>query len=58
MWWVFGGLGALLYLMVMFTLGMATIRKGHWALFIFGIAFPLLWIVGGLMPGRDPAPSV
>ena len=31
------------------VLGLATLRKGHTALFWFGILFPFLWIVGALM---------
>jgi hypothetical protein len=27
----------------------ATLRKGHWLLFILGIFFPLLWIIGALI---------
>jgi hypothetical protein len=30
-------------------LGVTTLRKGHTALFWFGIIFPILWIVGALM---------
>jgi len=38
-----------LYIVLLVSLGLATLRKGHTALFIFGIFFPLLWIVGALM---------
>ena len=31
------------------VLGMATLRKGHLVLFIVGIFFPLLWIIGALI---------
>jgi hypothetical protein len=34
---------------------MRTLRKGHTALFWFGIIFPVLWIVGALM---EPTPAV
>ena len=40
---------ATLYLVAVFTLGLATLRKGHTVLFWVGIIFPLLWIVGALM---------
>ena len=40
---------ATLYLVAIFTLGLATLRKGHTVLFWVGIFFPLLWIVGALM---------
>ena len=38
-----------LYIIAWVTLGMTTFRKGHTALFWFGIIFPVLWIVGALM---------
>jgi hypothetical protein len=37
------------YLTALIVLGLATLRKGHTALFCFGIIFPVLWIVGALM---------
>ena len=40
---------ATLYLVAVFTLGLATLRNGHTVLFWVGIIFPLLWIVGALM---------
>ena len=40
---------AVLYVIAVFTIAMATLRKGHTALFWFGLLFPLLWIVGALM---------
>jgi hypothetical protein len=52
MWfWVGGGV---LYLVLLFTLGVLTIRKGHWVMFILGIFLPLFWIIGALMPPRVP----
>ena len=44
--WVLLGI---LYLVVLITLGVATLRKGHFVLFIVGFFMPLLWIVGGLI---------
>jgi hypothetical protein len=40
---------ATLYLVLLWTLGITTFRKGHYALFFIGIVFPVLWIVGALM---------
>ena len=45
---------AALYLTALLVLGLTTLRKGHTALFWFGIIFPVLWIVGALMA---PTPS-
>jgi hypothetical protein len=44
--WVLLGI---LYFVVLVTLGVATLRKGHVALFIIGIIFPLLWVIGALI---------
>jgi hypothetical protein len=38
-----------LYLTALISLGMMTLRKGHTLLFVVGIVFPILWIVGALM---------
>ena len=53
MWWAIaigGVLGAFLYLSVLFTLGLTTLSKGRGWMFIIGIIFPLLWLIGALMP--------
>jgi hypothetical protein len=52
MWYVGGGLLAILYIVLLITLGVVTIRKGHWVMFIVGIFIPLFWIIGALMPPR------
>jgi hypothetical protein len=44
---------AAVYLALFVMLGMATLRKGHWVMFIMGIFIPLFWIIGALIP---PAP--
>jgi hypothetical protein len=51
--WLFIG-GGILYLVLLFTLGIMTIRKGHWVMFILGIPLPVFWIIGALMPPRVP----
>ena len=56
MWWGIG-LGGLLYLALVFTLGLMTLRKGHWVMFIVGIFLPLFWIIGALMPPTTPEPA-
>jgi hypothetical protein len=45
LWFLLG----VLYLVVLITLGVATLRKGHLLLFIVGFVFPVLWIIGALM---------
>jgi hypothetical protein len=40
---------AALYLTLLFAVGLATLRKGHYILFFAGIFFPLLWIIGAML---------
>jgi hypothetical protein len=45
-------LGAVIYLVLIFTLAVMTFRKGHWVLGLIGFIFPLLWLIGAIMPRR------
>ena len=38
-----------LYIALFISLGVTTLRKGHYVLFWVGIIFPVLWIVGAIM---------
>jgi len=49
MWYGIGGGLAILYVVLLITLGILTIRKGHWVMFVLGIFLPLFWIIGALM---------
>ena len=49
MWYGVGGGLAILYVVLLVTLGILTIRKGHWVMFILGLFLPLFWIIGALM---------
>ena len=44
-------LGAI-YVVLLITLGVMAIRKGHWVMFLIGILIPIFWIIGALMPPR------
>lgn len=47
------GLGAVLgvlYVVLFVVLGLTSIKKGHWIMFIVGIFVPIFWIIGALMP--------
>jgi hypothetical protein len=48
----FIGLWAVFYFVLMVTLGIMSIRKGHWVMFIIGIFLPLFWLIGALLPRR------
>ena len=41
-----------IYLVLILTLGIMSIRKGHWIMFIVGIFIPIFWLIGALMPSR------
>ena len=45
----------IIYLILMITLGVMTIRKGHWIMFIIGFFLPFFWLIGALMPSRRAA---
>jgi hypothetical protein len=40
---------AMLYLTALVSLGVSTLRKGHTVMFVIGIVFPILWIVGAFL---------
>jgi hypothetical protein len=46
--WVIGG--AVLYIVLLITLGILSIRKGHWIMFLIGLVFPVFWLIGAIMP--------
>jgi len=48
----FIALWAVIYFVLLVTLGVISIRKGHWVMFIIGIFIPLFWMIGALLPRR------
>lgn len=52
MQWLLGTGLAVLYLVLIFTLGLMTFRKGHFVLGILGIFLPFLWLIGAMLPDR------
>jgi hypothetical protein len=48
----FIALWSIIYVVLLLTLGIISIRKGHWVMFIVGIFVPLFWMIGALMPRR------
>ena len=46
---------AVSYFIFMVTLGVSSIRKGHWVMFLLGILLPIFWLIGALMPPRGGA---
>jgi hypothetical protein len=48
----FLALWAVIYVVLLLTLGFISLRKGHWVMFIIGIFIPLFWLIGALIPRR------
>jgi hypothetical protein len=46
-WFIGGGI---IYIVLLVTLGIIAIRKGHWVMFLIGLLFPLFWLIGALLP--------
>jgi hypothetical protein len=51
-WWEGGGILAFFYVALLLTLGIISISKGHWVMFLVGLIFPLFWFIGALMPAK------
>jgi hypothetical protein len=41
-----------IYLVLLFTLAIMTFRKGHWVLGLIGFIFPVLWLIGAVLPDK------
>jgi hypothetical protein len=54
MWWALGGIGVVLYIVLLLALGVMCIRKGHWVLFVLGFFMPFFWIIGAIMRPANP----
>ena len=42
-----------IYFVLLVTLGIISIRKGHWVFFLIGLFFPLFWLIGALLPRKN-----
>ena len=45
-------LWAVIYLALIVTLGIMSIRKGHWVMFLIGFFLPIFWLIGALLPTK------
>ena len=48
----FIALWTIIYVVLLVTLGIMSIRKGHWIMFLGGFFIPLFWFIGALLPRR------
>jgi hypothetical protein len=46
----------ILWFVLLVTLGVLCLRKGHWVMFIIGIFLPFFWLIGAVIPPvrREP----
>jgi hypothetical protein len=51
-WVSTGVLGAVLWIVLLIFLGLRSLRRGHWVMFLVGLVFPLFWLIGALIPAR------
>ena len=49
---LYGGL-AVIYVILLLTCGILSLRKGHWVMFILGLFLPLFWIIGAMIPPTE-----
>jgi hypothetical protein len=43
---------SILYVVLICTLAVLSFRKGHWLLGLIGFVFPVLWLIGAVLPAR------
>ena len=41
-----------IYLVLLVVFAVLSFRKGHWVLGLIGFIFPILWIIGAVLPAR------
>ena len=44
------GIFAVLYILALIFLGITSLRKGHWIMFLLGIPIPIFWVIGAVIP--------
>ena len=42
----------IIYLVLLFVFAVLSFRKGHWVLGLIGFIFPILWIIGAVLPAK------
>lgn len=47
-------ISGVLWFLLLITLGIISLRKGHWVMFIIGLFLPLFWLIGALIPPKRP----
>ena len=42
----------IIYFVLLVVFAVQSFRKGHWVFCLFGFIFPILWIIGAVLPSR------
>ena len=42
----------IIYFVLLVVFAVLSFRTGHWVLGLIGFIFPILWIIGAILPGR------
>ncbi len=42
----------IIYFVLLVVFAVLSFRKGHWVLGLLGFIFPILWIIGAILPSR------
>jgi hypothetical protein len=42
----------IIYFVLLLVFAVLSFRKGHWILGLIGFVFPILWIIGAILPSR------
>ena len=50
--WILASTLFILYVFLLFTVCFMTFQKGHVVLGIVGIFFPILWLIGAIIPAK------
>ena len=43
----------IIYLVLLLVFAVLSFRKGHWVLGLIGFIFPVLWLIGAILPSRS-----
>ena len=43
---------SIIYFILLVVFAVLSFRKGHWVLGLIGFIFPILWIIGAILPSR------
>ena len=48
--WGLGVAAVIIWILLLIFLGVRTLRRGHWVMFIVGLFLPIFWLIGAPIP--------